>query len=143
MKCTFFGHRDTPQEIETRLRETVVQLIERHGADTFYVGNQGEFDSMVGKVLQELQGIYPHIACFTVLSYMPGTVGAFAADGMESIYPEGLETAPKRFAISKRNRWLVEHSDTVIAYVKHSTGGAAQWKTLAEKKGKWVINLAK
>ena len=142
MKCTFFGHRDTPREVAPRLRDALVQLIEQHGADTFYVGNQGEFDSMVEKVLRELQGIYPHIVCFTVLAYMPAYMPG-AADGMETIYPEGLETTPKRFAISKRNRWLIDHSDTVIAYVKYSTGGAVQWKELAEKKGKRVINLAK
>lgn len=55
---------------------------------------------------------------------------------------EGLENAPRKFAISKRNRWLIEHCDTVIAYVKYSTGGAAQFKELAEKKQKWIINIA-
>ena len=58
-----------------------------------------------------------------------------------TILPEGIETVPPRFAISYRNKWMIEQSDYVITYVIHSWGGAAQFKELAEKKGKTVIEL--
>ena len=48
---------------------------------------------------------------------------------------------PLRFAISYRNKWMIEQSDYVVTYVNHSWGGAAQFKELAEKKGKTVIEL--
>lgn len=48
----------------------------------------------------------------------------------------GHRDTPPKFAISKRNRWMIEHSDIVVTYVKYHFGGAAQWKVLAEKKGK-------
>ena len=38
---------------------------------------------------------------------------------IETIYPEGLEYTPRRFAISKRTQWMVQQSDYVIAYVEH------------------------
>lgn len=143
MKCTFFGHRTVPQEVEPRLRKAIVNLIEHHNADTFYVGNQGGFDHMVQKVLKEAKEMYPHIAYYKVLAYMPGVRDVLdTTDYSDTIYPEGLENAPRKFAISKRNRWLIEHCDTVIAYVKYSTGGAAQFKELAEKKQKWIMNIA-
>ena len=39
------------------------------------------------------------------------------------IYPE-LDNVPLRFAISKRNKWMVEQADIVIAYITHTYGGA-------------------
>jgi hypothetical protein len=63
-------------------------------------------------------------------------------DYSDTVFPEGLEKIPPRFAISKRNRWMIEHSDYVVTYVRHSFGGAAQFKALAEKKGKKAIELA-
>ena len=44
MICTFFGHKDTPKEIEPVLQASIIDLIENHGADEFYVGNNGSFD---------------------------------------------------------------------------------------------------
>ena len=58
----------------------------------------------------------------------------------DTIYPEGLETVPRRFAIIKRNEWMIEHSDTVITYVRHS-GGAETFSSLAKRKGKRVIEV--
>ncbi|MBQ8203233.1 MAG: hypothetical protein IJZ75_03020, partial [Clostridia bacterium] len=56
-------------------------------------------------------------------------------------YPEGIEKAPLKFAIVKRNRWMIEKSDFVITYVNRVIGGAAQFKELSAKKGKTVINI--
>ena len=69
--CTFFGHRDCPDSIMTKLRETLVRLITEEGVDCFYVGNQGNFDAMVYRILCELRNIYTHISVTVVLAYMP------------------------------------------------------------------------
>ncbi|MBR3459573.1 MAG: hypothetical protein IKH21_02120 [Clostridia bacterium] len=68
MTVTFFGHRYVQKEIEPILRSTLVYLIEDFGAELFYVGNQGGFDSMVTQVLRELSERYP-IKAYTVLAY--------------------------------------------------------------------------
>ncbi len=36
---------------------------------------------------------------------------------------------------------LIEKSDFVVTYVSREVGGAAKFKSLAEKKGKTVINI--
>ena len=36
--CTFFGHRDCPSSIKPKLREVLIDLIENHAVDMFYVG---------------------------------------------------------------------------------------------------------
>ena len=52
--CTFFGHRNTPENAEEPLRKILIQLIEKESVSLFYVGNQGNFDRIVRKVLKIL-----------------------------------------------------------------------------------------
>ena len=59
-----------------------------------------------------------------------------------SILPEGIETVPKRFAISWRNKWMIQQSDIVVTYVTHALGGASQFKDIAKRKGKFILELA-
>ena len=144
MTCTFFGQRDTPQDAFLPLQGILIDLIENHQADTFYIGNQGNFDNMVRRSLQWLQRKYPHITYAVVLAYRPSKqVGGDLKTYSDTIYPAELVGTPPKFAISKRNRWLVEHSDTVITYVHRSHGGAAQYEALARSRNKTVINVAK
>ena len=139
MVCTFFGHKDTPKEIEPTLRSTLIDLIENKNVNVFYVGNNGNFDTMVRRQLEDLSRIYP-ITYSVVLAYLPTEKNKY--DNLtNTIYPEGLETVPKLFAISWRNKWMVHQSDVVVTYVSHNFGGAAHFKEMAEKLNKHVINL--
>ena len=140
MTVTFFGHKDTPKEIEPTLRTTLVDLIENHGATEFYVGNNGNFDTMVRRQLENLSQTYP-ITYNIVLAYLPTKKSEYD-DYTNTIYPEGIETIPKRFAISYRNKWMVEQSDIVITYVARTYGGAWQFKGMAERQRKTVIELS-
>lgn len=140
MVCAFFGHRDAPSEIRDRIKETVIDLIEESGVTKFYVGNNGNFDRMALSVLKELGGMYPQIAYYVVYAYLPEKG---VEDFEHTIYPEGIENVPKRFAIDYRNRWIVGRADIVVAYVGRSFGGAAKFVDMAERQGKDVINLCK
>ena len=139
MTVTIFGHKDTPKEIEPTLRSTLIDLIENKNVTVFYVGNNGNFDTMVRRQLEDLSQTYP-ITYSIVLAYLPTEKNNY--DNLtNTIYPEGLETIPKRFAISWRNKWMIQQSDIVVTYVTHNFGGAAQFKALAERLNKHVINL--
>ena len=140
MTVTFFGHKDTPKEIEPTLRTTLVDLIENHDATEFYVGNNGNFDTMVRRQLENLSQTYP-ITYNIVLAYIPTKKSEYD-DYTNTILPEGIETAPKRFAISYRNKWMIQQSDVVVTYVTHSFGGAAKFKEMAERQRKTVIELS-
>lgn len=102
MTCTFFGHRDVPEEIQSDLEALLIDLIVNDHATMFYAGNHGGFDALVKRTLKKLQQNYPQI----------------------------------HYAVVHRNKWMLERSDTVITYVRYTYGGAAQFKTLAEKKKK-------
>ena len=121
----------------------VENLITEYGVNIFYVGNNGQFDHLVAAVLRELKSRHPQISYSIVLAYLPEREKEHnQLSYTETIYPEGLEDTPPRFAISKRNQWMVMQSDYVIAYVEHSFGGAAQFTEYARKKHRMVINLA-
>ncbi len=128
------------KEIEPILKSTLIDLLENHDVTTFYVGNQGGFDYLVKTVLKELSNNYS-IDYFVVLAYLPREQDLLSSNEL-TLYPEGLETVPRRFAISYRNKWMIQHSDYVVTYVtNHIASGAAQFKEIAEKQGKHVINL--
>ena len=139
MTVTFFGHKDTPKEIEPTLRSTLIDLIENKNVTVFYGGNNGNFDTIVRRQLEDLSHTYP-ITYNVVLAYLPTKKSEYD-DYTNTILPEGIETIPKRFAISYRNKWMVEQSDVVVTYVTHSFGGAAQFKALAQRQGKTVVEL--
>ena len=115
MTVTFFGHRNTPDSIQPALKKTLIQLIEKEGADTFYVGNEGNFDCMVYKTLKELKAIYPFIQFKVMLAYLT-----------------------KR----KSDFYTPEPDDTVVMYAC-TAGSTLNLKALAEGRGKRVINLYK
>ena len=139
MVCTFFGHRDTYDLPRDKLKQAIIKEIEENGTDTFYVGNHGNFDRMVFSVLKELKEKYPIIRIYVVLAYLPENNDE---DHSYTVFPEGIEEIPKRFAINFRNKWMIEQSDMVIAFVQSSFGGAAKFVEMARKKRKTIINLA-
>ena len=138
MNVTFFGHKNAPTEkIESRLYDCLIELIEKYGAEQFYVGNQGAFDRVVLKLLKELKNKYPKMEYSVVLAYFP-------EEEMQekTIYPDGLETVPRKFAIDRRNYWMIERSDVVVTFVERSFGGAAKFKEIARRKKKRIIELS-
>ena len=138
--CCFFGHREVTHNIRPSLTEIIEKLIVDEGVTDFYVGYQGQFDSMVYSVLKELKVSYPYIRYTVVLAYMPDE--HIKEDyGEDTLFPDGLESVPKRFAISKRNDWMIQHSSFAICYVYKITGGAAKFREKAEKKGLRIINV--
>lgn len=141
--CVFFGHKDADISISPRLREAIIKLILEQGITNFLVGNNGKFDYIVYKALKDIKQEYPYITYSVVLAYLPGEKteyeNYYAEE--ETLLPDGIEVGPARFAIDRRNKWIVEQADYVITHVTHSWGGAAKFKELAEKKGKTVINI--
>ena len=138
--CCFFGHREVTHNIRPKLTAVIEKLITEDGVTDFYVGHQGQFDSMVFYVLKELKAKYPKIRYTVVLAYMPDE-HIRELYGEDTLFPDGLETVPKRFAISRRNDWMIQQSGFEVCYVHKITGGAVKFREKAEKKGLQVINI--
>lgn len=138
MICTFFGHSDTPETIKLMLKATITELMEKENVTDFYVGNHGNFDRMAISILSELAKTW-NIRFYVVLAYQPTEKDAdYLA---HTVLPDDIETVPPRFTINYRNKYMIENADIVITYVKHSWGGAAKFKLMAEKKHKRIIEL--
>ena len=95
---------------------------------------------MVSRQLEELSQTYP-ITYNIVLAYIPTKKSEYD-NFTNTLLPEGIETTPKRFAISYRNKWMIEQADIVVTYVTHTYGGAWQFKAMAERQGKLIIELS-
>lgn len=131
-----FGYRECYGLDAGVLRNAIEDLISR-GVDTFYVGNQGAFDGMVYHCLKQLRTAYPHIRISVVLAYLPAEKRA--GDMADTMYPE-IEGHPK-FAIARRNRWMIDASDYCLCYITHTWGGAYKFADMAKRHGLPVINL--
>ena len=120
----------------------LVDLVEKHRVDNFYVGRQGAFDAIALSVLKNLIRQYPHIQYSVVLERIPekrNCSGIF--EGIDTMLPEGIETVHPRYAILWRNNWMLNRSDFIVAYIRHSWGGAAKFVEKAAQQGKVIINL--
>ena len=140
MVVTFCGHREIlsdKDEIRKRLIEEVENLINK-GATEFLLGGYGSFDYMCAGVVKELKQKYPHIKSILVKPYLNKPFDEWLYD--ESEYPP-IENTPKKFAIIKRNEYMADRADVIIAYVKYETGGAATTLKYALKKNKTIINI--
>lgn len=139
MTITFCGHGDYnyDNDIKDRLSSTVEDLI-KQGADTFLLGGYGNFDMMSAHIVYQLKQKYPYIKSILIIPYLNKEYNTDYYD--ETEYPP-IEKVPMRYAIIKRNEWMIDQSDTVISYVKHDRGGAYKTLQYANKKRKTVINL--
>ena len=142
MVVTFFGHKDTPDKVKPLIEQTVERLIEENENITFLVGTHGKFDRMAQNVLVQAKKRYPNIDCQIVLAYIKTKADEYSQYDLPTVVPEDIEFTPKRFAISFRNKYMVEQCDTVVCYITHDWGGAYTFTEKARRKGKRIINLA-
>lgn len=147
MIITFCGHRDfvaTPT-LEERLLSILEDTIGESDAE-LYLGGYGCFDTFAFRCGRIYKQLHPQVALVYVTPYIttPSAKKAEAAQGNrydQILYP-ALENVPPRFAISHRNRYMVEQADVVIAYIQRARGGAYQTFQCAQRKGKTIYNLA-
>ncbi len=139
MICTFFGHRDTPDSIKNSLKDAILNLSSTQGVKTFYVGNNGNFDYIVQSVLKEISDNDTSINYLIVLSNLCEKVDCNQI--RNTIFPEELDSVPPRFAISKRNEWLIKNSDFTIVYLRNTVTNTYKWVEKSKRKGLKVINL--
>lgn len=138
--CCFFGHRDCPESAFPALCAAVERAILQEGITLFYVGREGTFDALAARALLQMAEKYPHIQFSVVLAYHPRTPLEQALQS-RTILADGVESVPRRFAVLRRNEWMLGRSQMVIAYFTRSFGGAARFLQKAYRDGKQVINV--
>lgn len=137
MIVTFCGHQTVMDK--ARIVDWINLVTENlilKGQKVFYLGGYGEFDMIVKLALNKQKLKYPHIEIVLILAYHNSNIDK--KDYCYTLYPP-IETVPKRFAILKRNEWMVAQSDILVAYVTHGWGGAAKTLEFAKRKNKRII----
>jgi len=137
MIVTFCGHGRLPTSSEVRqwLEAAVAPYLGIPNV-VFYFGGYGEFDRLAAAVVREKKDINGSMERVLVIPYLDRQYDCSGYDG--TTYPP-LESVPRRYAISKRNEWMVDNADVVIAYVTHSWGGAATTLEYAKRRKKKII----
>lgn len=128
--CFFIGHREADERLIPRLELTIKRLIVEENVRYFYVGGYGGFDRIAATAVKKAKQQHPNITLMLVLPYHPAERPVETPDGFDgTFYPDELENVPKRYAIVRANRYMVETCDWLVCYVKH---GASNSRNLLE-----------
>ena len=133
-----------------RVKEMVKEQIRNNIIDVkfvvCYVGGYGAFDKACAFACRELKQEGFDIEVVYVAPYISLSEQSKIKDMQNnglcdtSIYPP-VENVPPRFAISKRNEWMMTKADLIIAYVIHNYGGAYKSLQVAKRKKRKIINI--
>lgn len=98
--CTFFGHRYAPltEAEKEKLTASITDLVTNHDVTEFWVGAEGEFDSIYSSTVTKLKKEFPNIKLTLVLSYIPTNKEDY--EWRECYYdhiflPDGVEVGPQ------------------------------------------------
>ena len=117
--CAFFGHRNIPENLRSRLHDLVEQAITKYDITEFWDGWYGGFDELAAEVVISLKLKYPHIRLKQVYAYMPKS-NALRRGFDGNIYPDMLEQFPDLWHIPRRNMWMAAQCDMAITYIEHA-----------------------
>ena len=147
MIIAFAGHSTIPMRDDVK-RAVKEQILKKLGVEPIkcYIGGYGSFDEICAQACRELKREHKNIEIVYVAPYFRLSEQEKIKDMQRyglcdtSIYPP-LESVPPRFAISKRNEWMMKSADFVIAYVKRDFGGAYNSLQIAKRNKKQIINI--
>ena len=144
-RVSFFGHRalTSVRETEDKIERLAKELMQKNDFVEFYVGRNGDYDIYAASAVKRAQKAIgsQNSALVLVLPYAVKDVEYYKDFYDEVILPLGCDTHFKN-AISKRNEWMIENSDLVVAFVQKKYGGAHSALRYAEKQGVEIINLS-
>ena len=140
--CGHANYHERPGDRERALSE--IENCAKGAPVEFFLGLYGGFDSFALSLARAYKESHPGTVLSFISPYLDETY--LSRRDVERfdrvIYPE-IEEAPRKFAISARNRWIAGQADLVIAYVEHEYGGAYAMLRTALAKGKRIFNLTK
>ncbi len=144
MIIAFCGHSDFNKNEKVRSQCYLKSLAEHNKID-FYHGNYGSFDFFAESCCLTIKSLYPHVKLIFVTPYqdeiyLKSKTIYHSFD--EIIYPE-IERVPKKYAINFRNKYMIDNTDIVVAYVNnHISSNSFKMIEYAKSKGKTIVNFA-
>ena len=134
--CFFIGHREAPEALLPLLMDEVERHITEYGVTSFVVGHYGHFDALAARAVMTAKQRHPEVTLTLLLPYHPFDHPIPTPEGFDgTFYPPGMETVPKRIAIVRANRYMVENSSHLIAYAWHPASNALELVEYAQRMG--------
>ncbi len=148
MKISFAGHAHVSASgtVKEIVKEQMRHYITMDKPVICYIGGNGDFDKICACACRELKQEYGCIEVVYVTPYISlseqAKIKEMQSRGLydTSIYPP-IEKTPRKFAIFRRNEWMMTNADLIIAYVNHNYGGAYTSLQVAKRRKKSIINI--
>ena len=139
--CAFLGNATiwNTREVMEKIKLTAIDLIKNKGVDTFLVGTKGNFETLSHKMMEQIQCDYPDIKIMLVIAYAQD-LERCPYNFDDVYYPPKSELGYKRWSIAKRNEWIIEQTDYIIACNQYH-GRAYDYCQKAKRKGKEIIEI--
>ena len=141
MTITFFGHSELVygDNIKADIINKLQKIVGNEPCEV-YLGNIGNFDRIAYESCREYKKNHSNLFLVFVSPYLK--ISELDRKRFDETAYAPIEDKPIRFAISYRNRWVVENVDLIICYISHDWGGAYKACDYAKRKNKAIINLA-
>lgn len=143
--CFFIGHQEAGTEILPALEEAIEKHISEYGVTEFIVGHYGGFDCLAARAVISAKKCHPEVRLLMLIPYHPAERPIETPPGFDgTFYPPGMESVPRRYAIVRANRYMIDHVDYLIAYVWHPASNSQRLVENAlkrEVKGQIVVTI--
>jgi len=145
-RIAFIGHSVIygQYRLEDRIEDLIREKLHTKEYVELYVGRNGDFDISVASATKRAQeAVGHHNSSLVLLQPYPMKDDPYYEKFYDEIwYPIDSKTHPKA-AITKRNQWMIDNADLLVAYVEPDRkGGALTTLKYAQKQGVEIINLA-
>ena len=148
MKITFCGHSSfiRTQEYENKILNLFEEIIGDNNVE-FLLGGYGNFDNFAFECCKKYKETHPSASLTFVTPYITESYQTnrlqYQKDLFDHILYPPIEQVPPKFAIIYRNKYMVDNSDFVIAFISRKFGGAYKTYSYAEKNKKAIYNIYK
>lgn len=148
MTISFIGHSfiNRDEKIKQAVKNEIQKNYAKGDTITCYLGAHGRFDEICASACKELKNEGLPIERVYVSPYITlaeqAKIDELIKSGAydTSIYPP-IESSPPKFAILKRNEWMIANASLIISFVHHEYGGAYTSLKIAKRMKKTIINV--
>ena len=142
--CSFTGHRELQKDFDIKKLKEVLEDLIKKGVDTFYNGGAIGFDLLCAEAVVSLKKDYPFIKLILCIPCL--NQEKYYNEINKNRYIEIFNKADEKIYISntgyfkgcmqKRDVFLVDKADIIVAFLKKKTGGTAYTVNYAKRKYK-------
>ena len=139
--CAFTGHRTLGKDFNARNLVEYIEMLVKNGVTVFYNGVARGFDLLAAEAVLMFKGRYPQIKLIACVPH-EGQEAMYSNEEKARYYAV-LKKADETVVLSetyykgcmqKRNEYMVDRADVLIAYANTDKGGTANTVRYCKRK---------